>query len=682
MAVLPVEDSNTGKPRFIPALVTPQRSLPMPERFLEGYWYRAEPRMCSNSEFENKIIAKVDNDWYQRGGCPIRPTCPAESGPLLSAIFPEGDPERLRNLAYLNALGFIQDDFIDDDLVYPDRSEGQASRDVLRKRYETILCQLRAKEYVEIFNRDEAGTTFVETFEHWARGGIVQDSDIERNFEDLDDYVTWRIKHSGTLTYGPVIKYLHHITLTDEQEEKVCPALRLIYAICLFANDIFSVEVDWLYHQTRSKPDETTFSNGVYIAMRLNDVTVAEAKQIVKEKILEDEGRFLRLRDQIVKDAGEEDRDLLARYLSYAQWIYSGYLVHLKFTPRYRFDPGNPLCPRPEHKLKDLPGGKASDHESHVEGNAKGAVNDHPQRINNHSPANGNIKSEKNGVIKHPSSQENVPERSVNIITNVIDLLHSSSLIIDDIEDNSALRRGQPSAHMVFGTPQAINAANYLFVKSLAEIQSIFPEAVAIYTDELQNLHLGQGYELHWTFHGGCPTEAEYIQMIDGKTGGLFRMASRLMKEQATQNRELNVEDLLVLMGRFFQIRDDFQNLESADYARAKGSLSDLDEGKYSFMLIHSLKNAKDNQLKSLLRLRSQQGSLTTEQKTLVMNALERTKSMEYTMAVLEEIQAAIDERLEEVEAGLVGQEVNWVIRAIMVRLRVSFPDSAFRTYQ
>ncbi|KAK6510050.1 hypothetical protein TWF481_004763 [Arthrobotrys musiformis] len=238
---------------------------------------------------------------------------------------------------------------------------------------------------------------------------------------------------------------------------------------------------------------------------------------------------------------------------------------------------------------------------------------------------------------------------------------------------------------MIFGTPQSINSANYLFVKSLEEVQKLGPAAVAVYTNELRNLHVGQGLDLHWTFHAECPTKRDYIQMIDGKTGGLFRMAARLMRLEATQNHDLNVEGLVTLMGRFFQIRDDYQNLGSESYSHAKGPLSDLDEGKYSFILIHA-HATNDPQLRSLLKLRPQQpgGLFTPEQKSLIMKCLGKTKSMEYTLDVLKELQREIGRVLVGLEGGpvLAGQEENWMVRAVMARLRVGYDVSGYTIYQ
>ena len=73
------------------------------------------------------------------------------------------------------------------------------------------------------------------------------------------------------------------------------------------------------------------------------------------------------------------------------------------------------------------------------------------------------------------------------------------------------------------------------------------------------NLHRGQGIELFWRDTMTVPTEEEYLLMISNKTGGLFRLAARLM-----QNASLTAHDILPLadlIGLIFQIHDDYANL-------------------------------------------------------------------------------------------------------------------------
>jgi len=53
-----------------------------------------------------------------------------------------------------------------------------------------------------------------------------------------------------------------------------------------------------------------------------------------------------------------------------------------------------------------------------------------------------------------------IDEGQLKAITEIIDMLHTASLLIDDIEDNSKLRRGIPVAHLIYGVPATINCAN------------------------------------------------------------------------------------------------------------------------------------------------------------------------------------------------------------------------------
>lgn len=88
--------------------------------------------------------------------------------------------------------------------------------------------------------------------------------------------------------------------------------------------------------------------------------------------------------------------------------------------------------------------------------------------------------------------------------------------MLDDIEDNSKLRRGHPAVHTLYGAAQTINAANYLFVEALDTVRlHLRPGCLAVYAEELHRLHVGQSFDLHWTNQVMCPTITEYIEMID-----------------------------------------------------------------------------------------------------------------------------------------------------------------------
>lgn len=127
-----------------------------------------------------------------------------------------------------------------------------------------------------------------------------------------------------------------------------------------------------------------------------------------------------------------------------------------------------------------------------------------------------------------------VPPESLEVITKVVGMLHTASLLVDDVEDSSLLRRGLPVAHSIFGTAQTINSANYVYFLALQELQKLKnPKAITIFTEELLNLHRGQGMDLFWRDTLTCPNEDDYLEMVGNKTGGLFRLAVKLMQAES-----------------------------------------------------------------------------------------------------------------------------------------------------
>jgi len=85
---------------------------------------------------------------------------------------------------------------------------------------------------------------------------------------------------------------------------------------------------------------------------------------------------------------------------------------------------------------------------------------------------------------------------------------------IDDIQDNSILRRGIPVAHSIYGVASTINAANYLILKGLKKVQSLNnPDAITVYTEQLLEMFYAQGLEICWRDNYTCPSLEEYKQM-------------------------------------------------------------------------------------------------------------------------------------------------------------------------
>ncbi|KAJ3273001.1 geranylgeranyl pyrophosphate synthetase [Terramyces sp. JEL0728] len=115
-----------------------------------------------------------------------------------------------------------------------------------------------------------------------------------------------------------------------------------------------------------------------------------------------------------------------------------------------------------------------------------------------------------------------VPPEKLDQIKEIVAMLHTASLLVDDVEDGSELRRGQPVAHKIFGVASTINSAKYIILIQLQKTMQLGDSrAVEIFTQELLNLHNGQGSEIHWRDNVSCPTEDEYLMMVSNSKKGL-----------------------------------------------------------------------------------------------------------------------------------------------------------------
>ncbi|KAH8397476.1 hypothetical protein KR222_006755 [Zaprionus bogoriensis] len=223
-----------------------------------------------------------------------------------------------------------------------------------------------------------------------------------------------------------------------------------------------------------------------------------------------------------------------------------------------------------------------------------------------------------------------IPAEKLTQIGEIVQMLHNSSLLIDDIEDNSILRRGVPVAHSIYGVASTINAANYALFLCLEKVQQLgHPEA--IYTEQLLELHRGQGMEIYWRDSFTCPSESDYKLMTVRKTGGLFMLAIRLM-QLFSSNKE-DFTKLTAILGLYFQIRDDYCNLSLKEYTENKSFAEDLTEGKFGFPVIHAVRTQKqDKQVLHILRQRTHD----IEVKKYCIGLLEKLGSFQYTRKVLE----------------------------------------------
>lgn len=205
------------------------------------------------------------------------------------------------------------------------------------------------------------------------------------------------------------------------------------------------------------------------------------------------------------------------------------------------------------------------------------------------------------------SSDENLIERAFNI-TPLVEFVHTASLIHDDIEDSSDMRRGKPAAHIQYGLDTALNAGSWLYFASSACLDSVFKDNLSnedqalcatlyktLHT-ELRRLHLGQAMDILWHNDNTIiPTTDEYIAMVRMKTGTLASLSAKTGILCGGGNiDEANKMGLISSdIGVGFQILDDYINLTSGNKGKKRGD--DIIEGKKSLpILLHLEKKPED----------------------------------------------------------------------------------------
>lgn len=197
-----------------------------------------------------------------------------------------------------------------------------------------------------------------------------------------------------------------------------------------------------------------------------------------------------------------------------------------------------------------------------------------------------------------------IEKKVIETVKYVINECHNSSLVIDDIQDNSSTRRNYPCAHLVYGIPITLNAGylnafrilnelpDYIcnsISKSKEEKDKMYIETSKLIINHLYNIHIGQGLDIYWTTNRIIPCIDEYIEMIEYKTGILFQMIVDMYtatKPDMSETDIVNLKYTCKLMCVFFQIRDDYVNITDPSFWKEKGVCEDFDEKKQSFLVI------------------------------------------------------------------------------------------------
>lgn len=175
-----------------------------------------------------------------------------------------------------------------------------------------------------------------------------------------------------------------------------------------------------------------------------------------------------------------------------------------------------------------------------------------------------------------------------------VELIHSFSLIYDDIQDASATRRGRPSVWKRNGSAQAINVGDAIFTlafSALTDSDAAYTSGwLRILSDTCLRLTYGQYLDLAYADAQGI-TLAQYQEMIGGKTAALVEAACRLgaVSADAAEAQENFYGDFGHALGLAFQIEDDYLGVWGDPQITGKPNASDILGRKKSLPILYGL---------------------------------------------------------------------------------------------
>ncbi|KAK4235205.1 isoprenoid synthase domain-containing protein [Achaetomium macrosporum] len=641
-------------------------------------------RVHRNASLADRGALRAQKDWLRTFG-PFPPGFAGTMGPeynFVATTMPEILPDRLELVAYITEMAFLVDDMIDMAGESPMVVAAPYAADMLRAR-ELLLkggeldetkCSPITRVFVD-FGREmlamdaESAMQAFRWLEKWAKLMMIRPSAKEP--QSLDEYLKDRLVDVTSPAAIGLKLFAMGLRIPETQQQMCLDLSRPFWLQTSLTNDYHSFHREMQEARAHGK---SVVNNAIWVLMNKHSMTLDEANSVCREKAKEYAAEYLRVlegvraRDDLCKDAKflletlqfgmsgnivwglqclryHDDRTLTPAQLEMAKVIWADKTIGWSQARQGQQEIGNgafksPSLPQMDHSRIAA---EAVDYEDMAVIQDAPALDrealEAPSRYLDSLPAKG-IRDK---VIDELNFWFQVPPEETSMIKKIISLLHGASLMMDDIQDSSQLRRGQPATHLVFGQMQTINSAGYRFLDALSEVRKLNN------VDELRDLYIGQSHDLAWTFTLKCPTEDEYLAMVDNKTAGLFRMLARMLDAKSDSPTKPDVALLtrfMTLLGRLFQIRDDYMNLTSADYTKQKGFCEDLDEGKYSLPLIHALAHAGSSPgailLKNLLAQRHIRGSMSLDQKRLVLQQLREQGSLEYTRRAVDALQAVL----------------------------------------
>lgn len=215
----------------------------------------------------------------------------------------------------------------------------------------------------------------------------------------------------------------------------------------------------------------------------------------------------------------------------------------------------------------------------------------------------------------------------------VVEMVHTATLVHDDIIDGADIRRGRPSANTTWGNEKCVLAGDWLYMQA-------FKVALEEKSLRVLDLLIGltqqmvEGELLQIQKLGKAVSEAEYYDLIFRKTACLFAVSMRLgaILAGANEAEEAGLAAYGRAVGLAFQIVDDVLDLTASEEILGKPVASDLREGKATLSVIHSIDHGTAADRQTIQRVLDDR-SFANVSRQQIQEILQRNGSVEYAMA-------------------------------------------------
>lgn len=229
-----------------------------------------------------------------------------------------------------------------------------------------------------------------------------------------------------------------------------------------------------------------------------------------------------------------------------------------------------------------------------------------------------------------------------------LELLHTASLVHDDVVDESEERRGQASVNATYDNKVAVLVGDYILSTALLCVARTHSEQIVTYLAELGRT-LSDGEILQLSNIGRKDiSEDVYYDVIKQKTAALFEACAGIgsLSSGASEEDVMAAKQFGQNLGIIFQIRDDiFDYYDSKEIGKPTGN--DMAEGKLTLPVIHAVNNGGDEDMKRLA-LKVKDHSVTAEEIASLVDYTKRMGGIEYAEKRMWEFHAEAQRFLDE----------------------------------